>query len=130
MTVTDLRCTQEMRKYMPAPHSRFLEALTKLSNVRSFVASAGSNSPLKEAYNAAVMALSSFRDTHIQIVSRYIIMPARSRAQRKQDADKVNLATASSGQDERNSTGLYGTGGTSLIPFLKQTRDATKNAAC
>lgn len=119
-----------MRKYMPAPHSRFLERLSELSNVRSFVTSAQADSEVKEAFNAAVMALTSFRDTHVQIVSRYIIMPARSGATGQQDNDKVNLATASSGQDERNASGLYGTGGTSLIPFLKQTRDTTKSTAC
>lgn len=121
---------QEMRKYMPAPHSRFLERLSELSNVRSYVTSAQADSGVKEAFNAAVMALTSFRDTHVQIVSRYIIMPARSGATSQQDNDKVNLATASSGQDETNATGLYGTGGTSLIPFLKQTRDTTKSTAC
>lgn len=116
---------------MPAPHSRFLETLTKLSNIRSYVVvSAQTDSALKEAYNAAITALSSFRDTHIQIVARYIIMPARSRAACQQDTEKVNLATASSGRDEENPTGLYGTGGTSLIPFLKKTRNTTKNAAC
>lgn len=115
---------------MPAPHSRFLETLTKLANIRPYVASAQSDSALKEAYNAAVMALASFRDTHIQIVSRYIIVPARSRAASQQNTEMVNLATASSGLDDENPTGLYGTGGTSLVPFLKQTRDTTKNAAC
>jgi indoleamine 2,3-dioxygenase len=34
------------------------------------------------------------------------------------------------GLDDKNATGLYGTGGTSLIPFLKQTRDDTKAATC
>ncbi|KAF3394326.1 Indoleamine 2,3-dioxygenase [Penicillium rolfsii] len=125
---------QDMRNYMPAPHKRFLETLSALSNIRSYVTSPQAESPLKEAYNAAVLTLSSFRDAHIQIVSRYIIMPARSNAPvDERTPDKVNLATASAqikGLSETNPTGLYGTGGTSLIPFLKQTRDATKSATC
>lgn len=118
---------------MPAPHRRFLETLSHLSNIRPYIMSAHADSTLKEAYNAAVLTLSSFRDAHIQIVSRYIILPARSRAPAEQTSEKVNLATASaqvSGPGETNPTGLYGTGGTSLIPFLRQTRDTTKDATC
>ena len=118
---------------MPAPHRRYLETLTTLCNIRPYVLSTQAESPVKEAYNAAVLTLSSFRDAHIQIVSRYIIMPARSRVPVDQSPGKLNLATASSqvtGLDDKNPTGLYGTGGTSLIPFLKQTRDTTKDATC
>ncbi|CAL5870409.1 uncharacterized protein PFLUO_LOCUS4645 [Penicillium psychrofluorescens] len=123
---------QEMRKYMPAPHRRFLETLSALSTVRPFIMSSHADSPAKEAYNAAVLMLSAFRDTHIQIVSRYIITPARNHASVEQArSDRVNLASPSAGaRNETNPTGLYGTGGTSLIPFLKQTRDTTKAATC
>ena len=91
------------------------------------------DSLLKEAYNAAVLTLSSFRDTHIQIVTRYIIMEARKSAPAENAGGRVNLATASSrvkGVEEATPSGLHGTGGTSLIPFLKQTRDTTKWATC
>lgn len=118
---------------MPAPHRHFLEKLSDLSNIRSYVISAEAEPELKEAYNAAVMTLRSFRDAHIQIVTRYIVMPARSGPLTEHAGDKVNLATASSqvgGLQGTKPSGLYGTGGTSLIPFLKQTRDTTKNAAC
>ncbi|KAJ5171806.1 Indoleamine 2-3-dioxygenase [Penicillium capsulatum] len=123
---------QEMRRYMPAPHRCFLEKLSNLANVRSFVLASGLTSPLREAYNAAIMTLSSFRDAHIQIASRYIIMPACSSARAQAHSDKINLATASyqSGASRANFSGLAGTGGTSLIPFLKQTRDTTKDATC
>lgn len=120
-----------MRKYMPAPHRNFLKTLSAISNIREYILSSPAEQALKESYNAAVLSLSSFRDTHIQIVSRYIIKPARSGVPLKND--KVNLATASTqakGLDDKNATGLYGTGGTSLIPFLKQTRDDTKAATC
>ncbi|CAI7583646.1 unnamed protein product [Penicillium manginii] len=122
---------QEMRKYMPAPHRNFLKTLSAISNIREYILSSPTEQALKESYNAAVLSLSSFRDTHIQIVSRYIIKPARNGVPLKNE--KVNLATASTqmkGLDDKNATGLYGTGGTSLIPFLKQTRDDTKAATC
>lgn len=121
-----------MRNYMPAPHRRFLEVLSDVSNVRPYVASTQAESPVKEAYNAAVLALSTFRDVHIQMVSRYIIMPARSKVPTGQGF-AINLATASTHNkclDDTSPNGLFGTGGTNLIPFLKQTRDATKFAMC
>lgn len=122
-----------MRDYMPAPHKRFLETLTEITNIRSYILSLEPESPAKEAYNAAVQSLTSFRDVHVQIVSNYIIVPARNSKVEDQPAEKVNLATASTqvdGLNDKNATGLYGTGGTSLIPFLKQTRDDTKRATC
>lgn len=117
---------------MPDPHRCFLATLSNLANVRSVVLASDLTSPLKEAYNAAVMTLSAFRDVHIQMVSRYIIMPARNSARGETHGDKVNLATASSqnGASAANANGLAGTGGTSLIPFLRQTRDTTKDATC
>jgi indoleamine 2,3-dioxygenase len=118
-----------MRKYMPGPHRRFLEDLTTRSNVRSFILSSEENSPERQAYNAAVNELKNFRDTHIQMVTRYIVLAAKKPAP-AQDADKVNLATVSAqGKDGQNYT-LAGTGGTDLMPFLKQTRDTVRDAKC
>ncbi|KAJ5899782.1 Indoleamine 2-3-dioxygenase [Penicillium taxi] len=124
---------QEMRNYMPAPHRRFLETLSTLCNIRPYVTSNEAESPLKEAYNAAVLTLGAFRDVHIEIVTRYIIMPARNGSAARQSSNTLNLATGSSQVNslvDSKPSGLYGTGGTSLIPFLKQTRDDTKAAAC
>ncbi|KAJ6032660.1 Indoleamine 2-3-dioxygenase [Penicillium herquei] len=124
----------DMRTYMPAPHRNFLETFADVSNVRSYVMSESSHAgpTLKEAFNAACMMLSEFRETHIQIVSRYIIIPARRGIPKDEEgSERVNLATASAqveGLDEEAPSGLYGTGGTSLIPFLRQTRDTTKDA--
>lgn len=114
---------------MPGPHRRFLENLTTRSNIRSFILSSGENSPERQAYNAAVNELKNFRDTHIQMVTRYIVLAARKSAP-AQDAGKVNLATVSMHvHDEQNHT-LSGTGGTDLMPFLKQTRDTVRDAKC
>lgn len=119
---------------MPGPHRRFLEMLTQVSNVRPYAMKHRSGSPVRDAYNTAVMALGSFRDKHIQLVSRYIIMASKIRPiddpQRRMEA--TNIATATSkatGTTETDKNVLYGTGGTDLIPFLRHTRDTTKAAA-
>lgn len=120
-----------MRNYMPGPHRRFLEMLTQVSNVRPYAMKHRSGSPVRDAYNTAVMTLGSFRDKHIQLVSRYIIMASKTRP--IDDPQKrTNIATATSkatGTAETDKTVLYGTGGTDLIPFLRHTRDTTKAAA-
>ncbi|KAJ5928109.1 Indoleamine 2-3-dioxygenase [Penicillium verhagenii] len=122
---------QEMRNYMPDSHKRFLEILGRHCNIRSFVMSSLAEKLLKDAYNDACMTLSAFRDTHMRIVSRYIVLAARRGAPTPPSPDNVNLATASAqvdGLKDENPSGLYGTGGTALMPFLKQTRDTTKDA--
>jgi indoleamine 2,3-dioxygenase len=117
-----------MRKYMPGPHRRFLESLTAISNVRTYIQASAGKSTEKEAYNAAVNELKAFRDTHIQMVTRYIVMAAKQPKPLQQDTGKVNLATAS--QAAENKHHLAGTGGTDLIPFLKRTRDTVQEAKC
>ncbi|KAL4941828.1 hypothetical protein BDV06DRAFT_222738 [Aspergillus oleicola] len=123
---------EEMRNYMPGPHRRFLEMLTRNASVREYALSCKMGNPVRDAYNAAVMALGCFRDKHIQIVTRYIIMAAKMPPPAEAPA-RLNLASSTQtqmkGSDEKVSAGVSGTGGTDLIPFLKQTRDDTKAAA-
>lgn len=129
-----------MRNYMPGPHRRFLEYIASIANIRPYALSLPSSSDVRQAYNAVVMKLGAFRDKHIQIVSRYIILPASKPApesSKYKDVKKkrVNLASATSdtaadsGNKLREMKVFYGTGGTDLIPFLKATRDETKAAA-
>lgn len=122
---------QEMRNYMPGPHRRFLEMLTRLSNIRAYAMKHRSGSAVRDAYITAVMTLGSFRDVHIQLVSRYIIKASKTRPI-DDPAKKTNLATATAkgtGITEKHKVTLTGTGGTDLIPFLRRTRDTTKAAA-
>jgi indoleamine 2,3-dioxygenase len=115
---------------MPGPHRRFLEDLSARSNVRPFVLDSSVQS-LKDAYNAAVKELKGFRDTHIQMVTRYIVMASRKPNPVEQAKGRINLATASSQTEETGAnTKLAGTGGTDLIPFLKKTRDTVQDAKC
>ena len=144
-----------MRDYMPGPHRRFLERLTVVANIRPYVeARKETDKDLCDAFDSCLAMLRGFRDKHIQIVSRYIIIQAkaakknsppvtetagagegttRSSAHVGSDKrltsttappQKANLASA-----EATKKGLTGTGGTALIPFLKQARDETGEPA-
>ncbi|PYI07907.1 IDO-domain-containing protein [Aspergillus sclerotiicarbonarius CBS 121057] len=124
---------QEMRSYMPAAHRRFLEHVNAVANIRAYVEARRSDKALCIAYDACLSMLRVMRDKHIQIVSRYIIIQSRdARASRPARATSpkrsINLATARHG-DKPDSKKLRGTGGTALIPFLKQARDETGEPA-
>jgi indoleamine 2,3-dioxygenase len=128
----------EMRKYMPGPHRRFLEDVTKVANIRDYVEAHTNNRELTLAYDACLAMLRAFRDKHINIVSRYIILKSReSRSLSRSKSPvaerrKVNIASASR-ENKNDPAGkkknLKGTGGTALIPFLKQARDETGEPA-
>ncbi|CAE6476346.1 unnamed protein product [Rhizoctonia solani] len=100
-----------MRKYIPGNHQQFLLHLAH-SNIRPHVAIC-SNIGVRRAYNDCVWAIKRFRDTHIKIVTLYVIHPARS---------KVLVKDA-----EAESAPVRGTGGTSLVPLLKAYRNNTAN---
>lgn len=118
----------EMRRYMPGPHARFLAEVSKVANIRSFVQANSHDRVLSIAFDACLAMLSAFRDTHIQIVSRYIIIKSREAKKaetgNEKKPTKINLAnrTKTAGPDGEKKD-LKGTGGTSLIPFLRQARD-------
>lgn len=118
----------EMRQYMPKKHADFLVHLSKVNNLRSYVLEHSKESEeLVLAFDAAVAMLSAFRDKHIRIVTRYIII----QASKKSKADSSVKRTGLAGQFDKDNSKkeLRGTGGTSLLPFLKQCRDETGNAA-
>ncbi|KAI0140202.1 Indoleamine 2,3-dioxygenase [Xylariaceae sp. FL1272] len=117
---------EEVRFYMPGPHRLFLEAVSKMDKIRDFAMSTSScilsleQDQVRQAYQEATKALGEFRQGHMQIVTRYIVVPSRRSAAVPSSA--LNLATASL-QSSRSE--LAGTGGTALIPFLRTTRDVT-----
>jgi len=128
----------EMRKYMPGPHRRFLEDVSLVANIRDYVESHTNDKELTLAYDACLAMLRAFRDKHINIVTRYIIVKSResrslSRSKSPETTRrKVDIATSSrQGNNEAQGTkkNLKGTGGTALIPFLKQARDETGEPA-
>ena len=95
---------QTMRHYMPAKHRDFLEALTWQLSVRQYIKQSKDRS-LIACYSGAVEVLAHFRSEHVILVTRYIVLQKRH---------SVNA-----------SLDLRGTGGTPLMPFLKQVRDDT-----
>ncbi|KUJ22923.1 Indoleamine 2,3-dioxygenase [Mollisia scopiformis] len=113
---------REMRKYMPGKHREFLQHIESVSNIRSY-AETTSDNQVTEAYNRAVEELKKFRDVHIGIVTRYIINPARQHSPAANAG--LNLAVASANPSSTKE--LHGTGGTQLLPFLKQSRDETRD---
>lgn len=127
----------DMRKYMPGPHARFLNAVSRVANISTFVAEYSYDTELRTAFDACIAVLSNFRDRHIQMVSRYIIIKSREAKKDESEKDaepkskKVNLAVRS--KDDKDGSkpkkDLKGTGGTSLIPFLRQARDETGEPA-
>lgn len=136
---------EEMRSYMPGPHRRFLEHLTTVANIRSYVEAHQESTVLATAYDECLRALSSFRDKHLQVVSRYIVIMSQE-SKRKSLAAAAAAATDTAkemaiqtsdtptnflglAKGEAAKKGLKGTGGTALMPFLKQSRDETMEPA-
>ncbi|XXH03190.1 hypothetical protein Hte_009587 [Hypoxylon texense] len=117
---------QEVRSYMPAPHREFLRRISQMGSLKELAGEHATSSSeehvqLRRSFQAATKALGDFRNRHMQIVTRYIVVPSRKQSR----VPIVNLATASSPSGRGPGGELTGTGGTALIPFLKQTRDET-----
>lgn len=116
---------------MPQSHREFLFHVLSIANIRDFVMNENCPEHICKAYQAAVLSLTSFRNKHIQIVARYIVAPSK-RASELHSGEPLNIATASlgvAGSDKSGLSKLCGTGGTMLMPFLKQTREETRMAA-
>lgn len=122
----------QVREYMPGPHARFLIHVARMGSIRELTLlppKTDEQVHLRAAYTAAIDALTDFRNKHIRIVTRYIVVPSRTprpASLGQQVEGRKNLATLS-GEAERTED-LTGTGGTALMPFLKQSRDETKRA--
>ncbi|KAI2604712.1 Indoleamine 2,3-dioxygenase [Hypoxylon fragiforme] len=115
---------EEVRLYMPAPHREFLGYVSRMDSLKELAREPGDSEEQRQfqrAFHAATKALGDFRNRHIHIVTRYIIIPSR----RPSHLTTTNLATVSSQSNQRQEGELTGTGGTALIPFLRQTRDET-----
>lgn len=158
---------EEVREYMPLKHRQFLSLVGKMGLGKGGIRKAvmemveaaehegreldDKEKELQGAFTDATRALAGFRNKHLQIVARYIVIPSRQPVpegmERRgvslgdgevgegKEGQVVNLATASSGlsmqrNDDKKEEGpeLTGTGGTALLPFLKQTRDETLKA--
>ncbi|XDG07361.1 hypothetical protein ABKA04_006976 [Annulohypoxylon sp. FPYF3050] len=115
---------EEVRSYMPGPHKRFLEHISSMENLQDLAKELRDSDEHRQlwlSFQYATKALGDFRNKHMQLVARYIIVPSRKQSQFL----AMNLAAASSRANHQSERELTGTGGTALIPFLKQTRDET-----
>ncbi|KAF9332438.1 hypothetical protein BG006_004698 [Podila minutissima] len=141
----------KMKKYMPAPHRAFLDHLAKVANLRPFVLEfASSHTPIAQeltsVYDGCVHQIKLFRDTHIQIVTRYVMTQAKrgppegwedyrvqvgvNKEDEKKKAEELLKEKAQfCGTDvDDDGSPIKGTGGSDLMPFLKQNRDETNGA--
>nr|XP_058905302.1 indoleamine 2,3-dioxygenase 1 isoform X2 [Kogia breviceps]XP_058905303.1 indoleamine 2,3-dioxygenase 1 isoform X2 [Kogia breviceps] len=106
---------QEMRTYMPSAHQNFLRSLESGPSVRKFVLAKG-DATLQETYNECVQAMVSLRNYHLQIVAKYIVIPASQSSKKKQTSEEPSKPNGK------------GTGGTDIMPFLKTLRSTTENS--
>ncbi|WPK25031.1 hypothetical protein PUMCH_002330 [Australozyma saopauloensis] len=115
----------QMRQYMPREHRDFLLMVDESSTIREVVMANKANSELTLSYDACLAMLKLFRDKHIQLVTRYVVLQA------KRAPSMGSLQTLRSGLAKQKQEGAKerGTGGTSLLPFLKQCRDETGDPA-
>ncbi|PFH60079.1 hypothetical protein XA68_11497 [Ophiocordyceps unilateralis] len=106
----------EMREYMPGPHRRFLIHAARMGSIRELALAPQTTDEQRQlhaAFVAATRALGAFRNRHLQIVARYIIVPSRQ-APSPTDPDpavskwRQNLASSCSAQQVDD--GLRGTG--------------------
>lgn len=134
-----------MRKYMPKNHQDFIKYLESLASVKDYLHqnSSAENEAAQKPYNACVDELKKFRDLHIRIVTRYIIIPGKQKyhledpnknikeeEEAAEDFDSGEIKRLSSPLspvivDDLDAFVVRGTGGTDLVPFLKQMRDET-----
>lgn len=115
-----------MRSYTPFEHRQLLATVAGLPSIKSFVEQRSEEKELKEAYNSCLKQLAAWRSKHIGVVTTHIVTPARKLAPSAQRPLPEEVREGLSVKDEAE---LQGTGGSALIPFLKQTRLDTVEAA-
>lgn len=112
-----------MRDYMPPAHKQMIQDISLQPSLRIFVQQQASER-LSQAFQLCVTRLLALRNYHINIVSRFITVPAaRARQLRNQSQDPVEemISRAPTALEER------GTGGSGIMTFLKTVRDQTKD---
>ena len=114
---------------MPGGHRRFLEDISKIANIRQYVTSHPQNVALQEAYNACLQKLVAYRNKHVQIVSRYIVVPSRAGTQGASPETETGTAGRLPAVDGAPTIkAALGTGGTAPVEFLKQVRNETQES--
>ncbi|XP_005457512.1 indoleamine 2,3-dioxygenase 1 [Oreochromis niloticus] len=112
-----------MRDYMPPLHKKLINDISLQPSLRSFVQQQDCKD-LNNVFDLCVKKLLALRSYHINVVSRFITVPAaRARQLRDQNhnSDGEMISRAPTALEER------GTGGSSIMSFLKTVRDQTKD---
>ncbi|XP_044053930.1 indoleamine 2,3-dioxygenase 1 [Siniperca chuatsi] len=113
-----------MRNYMPPAHKQLIQDISLQPSLKSFVQQQASKR-LNQAFQQCVTKLLALRGNHINVVSRFITVPAsraRQLRNQSQDLEGEMISRAPTALEER------GTGGSGIMTFLKTVRDQTKNA--
>jgi indoleamine 2,3-dioxygenase len=92
----------EMREALPKEFQEFIRDLSLAPNIKQFCEANKQSQELIFEFNRACQNMKEFRDIHLQMATKYIVL-----------------------QRQGNSTAV-GTGGTDLVPFLKQVRQETQ----
>jgi indoleamine 2,3-dioxygenase len=77
----------DMRNYMAGSHRIFLADVEAVANVKTFVQKHQADSQLVAAYGECVEMLKAFRNKHIGVVTRYIVLPAKLSKSRELGSD-------------------------------------------
>lgn len=113
-----------MRDYMPPEHKQLIQDISSQPSLKNFVQQQDSER-LNQAFQHCVTKLLHLRNYHINVVSRFITVPAaraRQLRDRSQDTEGEMISRAPTALEER------GTGGSGIMTFLKTVRDQTKDA--
>ncbi|XP_035641485.1 indoleamine 2,3-dioxygenase 2-like isoform X3 [Oncorhynchus keta] len=112
-----------MRNYMPPSHKRLIQDISLQPSLRGFVQQQACE-PLTAAFQLCVTKLLALRSYHINVVSRFITVPAaRARQLRNQGniSQEETVSRAPTALEEK------GTGGSGIMNFLKTVRDCTRD---
>lgn len=99
---------EEMRAYMPRGHRDFLNDIQLLPSLHDLAVSSGAPTDIFDRLGRCRLTLKMWRDKHIAIVARYVMLPARA-------AERTSTVKSE----------VKGTAGSSPVTFLKQLRNET-----
>jgi indoleamine 2,3-dioxygenase len=114
---------------MPRGHRRFLNEVERVSNIKAAIQNNPNNFQLCTAYHDCLAALARFRQKHIQIVTRYVVLMANQCRNTFKEDPEVGKLESRKAAKPVSVAGANGTGGTRPIEFLKSVRDDVLRAA-
>lgn len=109
---------------MPPAHRKLIEDISVQPSLKAFVQQRASGE-LTHAFQNCVRKLLALRNYHITVVSRFITIPAaraRQIGDQTFEVEEQIISKAPAVLEER------GTGGSSIMMFLKNVRSETKDA--